>query len=351
MVLYYLGFLPGIYTPTLLLGGTNQYKAQKDDLVGREGVITIRLTNQNAVDKGVFWSLPLSHAKYHGNPITVKHYAGVKQSQVTFENFVFVVLGSVTRSWKSPLVDTSILFQLICMLAAALKSWTLKHFALYGGSHFQARLEWLLCLGAAAKGYFQATGLELQLINRLISFGQKRWSHDLRFFGLADFVSLACTFNEPRGLSQTPVNGQVESPMPVKFLSNWADRELEPEVTGRIAITYCGSTSTTLERRTVHCKKRQKVPDIGQATQLYHWGNPPKRYQALGKSIDDIDQVSPDGRAMIARALEKIGNLSDFSAGTQILRPSSCQRICSSWSLTLTRSSRITWMSHSSFDA
>lgn len=31
----------------------------------------------------------------------MKRHAGVDQSQVTFENFVFVVLGSVIGSWKA----------------------------------------------------------------------------------------------------------------------------------------------------------------------------------------------------------------------------------------------------------
>jgi hypothetical protein len=78
MVLYYLGFLPGIYTPTLLLGGTNQYKTQKDDLVGRGGVITIRLTNQNADDKAI-----AAAEKIYSNLRGAKVYLQVTSSTIS----------------------------------------------------------------------------------------------------------------------------------------------------------------------------------------------------------------------------------------------------------------------------
>lgn len=305
--------------PDILLAGTNQYIEQKDDLVGRGGVITIGLTNQDADDKGVFWSLPLAHARYYGDPVTVKRYAGVEQSQFTFENFVFVVLGSVIGSWKAPLVDTSVMLQLVRTLSAAVrdglrypKSHTWRYLSLEDRSPEQIGLRWLLCLGFAAERYFQATGLDLQLVNRLISFGRRRCSdfisgphsQDLRFFGLTDFGVLARAFNEPPGTIQASGHGEFGAPRSVRFLARWAERELEPEIARRIVIKYWGSMYTRLDDRAFHHpRKRQKGLNSKPAGQLYHWGTPPRESldEAGTVPADDMDEVSPAGRAMVAQ--------------------------------------------------
>ncbi|KAL6892124.1 hypothetical protein GGI43DRAFT_425088 [Trichoderma evansii] len=82
--------------PDMFFAGTNQHIKQSDPLIGTGGLMTIGLTNKTEDDgRGVFWSLPLTQARYYGEPIIATRHAGVGESQVQFEDFILVVIGSV----------------------------------------------------------------------------------------------------------------------------------------------------------------------------------------------------------------------------------------------------------------
>lgn len=86
--------------PDMVFAGTNQHIKQSDPLISTGGLMTIGLTNKTEEDgRGVFWSLPLTQARYYGEPIIATRHAGVGESQVQFEDFMLVVIGSVLCSW------------------------------------------------------------------------------------------------------------------------------------------------------------------------------------------------------------------------------------------------------------
>lgn len=66
--------------PDILLAGPNQYVKQGDTLVGVGGVITIGLWSSDDAGRGVFWSLPLSQARYYGVPVITTPHPGVKEA-------------------------------------------------------------------------------------------------------------------------------------------------------------------------------------------------------------------------------------------------------------------------------
>jgi len=74
---------------------------QKDDLVAPGGIMTIGLqTPPQEGAQGILWSLPLSHLRYYGRPVASKRELSICTSRITFEQFLFLSLGSLTKGWK-----------------------------------------------------------------------------------------------------------------------------------------------------------------------------------------------------------------------------------------------------------
>src|SRR6266516_1844151 len=49
--------------------------------------------------QGILWSLPLSYLRYYGRPVSSKRELGICTSRITFEQFLFLSLGSLTKGW------------------------------------------------------------------------------------------------------------------------------------------------------------------------------------------------------------------------------------------------------------
>ena len=75
---------------------------QKDRLVAPGGIMTIGLHGKRQKDaNGVVWSVPLSHLRYYGKPVPSKRELGICTSRITFEQFLFLCLGSLTSGWPA----------------------------------------------------------------------------------------------------------------------------------------------------------------------------------------------------------------------------------------------------------
>jgi hypothetical protein len=73
---------------------------QNDKLVAPGGIVTLGLrVPENEGTGGVLWSLPLSHLRYYGKPVRATGELGICTSRITFEQFLFISLGSLTRAW------------------------------------------------------------------------------------------------------------------------------------------------------------------------------------------------------------------------------------------------------------
>ena len=223
--------------PDILLAGSNQYIEQGDKLINPGGIITIGLKAKDDDGKGVFWSLPLANARYYGEPVMTKRYAGVGESQVSFEEFMFVTLGSVLSGWNAQDASLDSQLNLIQMLARALRhsaqdpGLCLKHPDLYN------RIKWIYSLDSAASEYARSTDIYKQQITRLISFGKRRCSkllaprvsHPPPVFGFVKFNILLGAFTETFTRR-------------VGLLRNWAVRELEPHTIRDAVIRYRSSS-------------------------------------------------------------------------------------------------------------
>ncbi|PON23268.1 hypothetical protein TGAM01_v207795 [Trichoderma gamsii] len=218
--------------PDMFFAGTNQHISQSDPLVSQGGLISIGLTNKTEDGKGVFWSLPLTQARYYGEPITAMRHAGVGESQVQFDDFTLVAIGSALGSWQQPVLDVDDALELIKCIsnaavaahkkAAAFRNWSGHDWA-----------EWLSLFTAAIDRYTQSTGVEKQNLTRLIRFGQRNCAACLASpqnypapaFGLANFSLLMKFFDS-------------DTEAAISFLRSWGARELEPRIAAAAVIRY-----------------------------------------------------------------------------------------------------------------
>ena len=199
-----------LYPDMSVLGDRHQHIKQADPLISPGGIITLGLQGlTKELDKGIFWSLPLAHVYYYGDPVVTVGHAGIGDSQVTFNEFMFVVLGSVLAGWNLSDITPYAALSLIPLLADAIdfqkKSKAVK------------QIQWLELLASVAIKVRRSGNNPSEQITRLISFGQRRCSgflshidhHPPPVFGLTDFKVLLETFGDNEELK-------------IKMLNLWA---------------------------------------------------------------------------------------------------------------------------------
>ena len=180
-----------------VLGDRCQHIKQADPLISPGGIITLGLQGKTEeLDKGIFWSLPLAHVYYYGDPVVTTGQAGIGESQVTFDEFMFVVSGSVLAGWNLSNITSQAALMLIPLLTEAndfeKKSKAVK------------QTQWLKLLASVAVQVGRPGDSPSEQITRLISFGQRRCSDFLSpiyrrpppVFGLTDFKVLLETFGD-----------------------------------------------------------------------------------------------------------------------------------------------------------
>jgi hypothetical protein len=191
-----------LYPNMLVLGDCNTTVEQNDPLVSKGGILTIGLKILSPdKDDGVFWSLPLAHLCYYGDPVRSTRSMGTNAARVPMEAFIQVALGSACSMWSKARYDIFKAAQLIVSLMEyisrddkATPSDTKKSSSLKD----QGTLEWFRLLYHAASAFLKSSGLEQKLMSRLASFGQRRGStflaaseaHLAPYFGLADYSNL-----------------------------------------------------------------------------------------------------------------------------------------------------------------
>ena len=246
-----LGLLAWHLYPDILLADTNQYVKQSDPLISSGGVITIGLKNRHDDGRGVFWSLPLSQAKYYGDPVIATRHAGVGESRIPFSDFAFVVLGSLLGGWKVPGVSLEVALNLIRTVSKPFSDPSPSSRLGLGSD-----MAWASMLVDAVTEFNQSRDARRQHITRLISFGQRRhvWfrSHGLApMFGLTDLCTLLVAFGDD-------TKGRID------FLRNWAMMALGPDLHAHAIIRFrqggrLGRVRYTRVQHPANLHKRQKV--------------------------------------------------------------------------------------------
>ncbi|ORY14331.1 hypothetical protein BCR34DRAFT_646751 [Clohesyomyces aquaticus] len=83
------------------------FVSQGDTLISMGGIAAVGLVGQaeRPTDDGFYWSLPLSHLKHYSDPVQTTRHSGLSESDVSYDQFLLVILGSNwTYLWGSLLI-------------------------------------------------------------------------------------------------------------------------------------------------------------------------------------------------------------------------------------------------------
>ena len=88
-----------LYPDMVVHGSVTKKIDQRDELFPAGSIITLGLESHKGIDKGIYWSLPLAHLRYYGDPVVASRSTGHEASRVSMEQLVFVALGSLFTGW------------------------------------------------------------------------------------------------------------------------------------------------------------------------------------------------------------------------------------------------------------
>lgn len=157
-----------LYPDIVVVGGDMQHVIQYDDLVARGGIMTLGLHCSTAEgQKGITWSLPLSHLRYYGKPVNSSRTLSPSEARITFVQLLYVSIGCLTRGWATTSTQTMRFFIAL--------SYPYKKAE-------KALPQWLGILCHAAIDFQSLHGRELTEAEQLFKLGRRRcdtfFSHD-----------------------------------------------------------------------------------------------------------------------------------------------------------------------------
>ncbi|RYN91066.1 hypothetical protein AA0119_g10778 [Alternaria tenuissima] len=186
-----------LYPDMTVLGvGTRTYHVpQQDGLIAPGGMITVGMgRREGCPDEAIYWSLPLAHMRFYGNAVNAERRHGLKDSQVSYADFRYVILGSVLSSWDLEKNDLDLAMQCIILLGDSIITNEPSQSAVGD----RRRLNWLLSLAECCKSFQRANEFEKKHGMALIMFGIRRCpkflandeNHPLPLFDLTEMKSL-----------------------------------------------------------------------------------------------------------------------------------------------------------------
>ncbi|KAL8718340.1 MAG: hypothetical protein Q9225_004519 [Loekoesia sp. 1 TL-2023] len=144
---------------------------QNDALIPQGGMISLGLqNNRGSPDDGVWWSLPLAHMRYYGEPIVSTRNSGVGNAQVTFDQFLFVALGSVLSTWDVPAHNIEPAMTVIMHLGNVYGNFDNRR----SKTKVYRRAKWLRPLSRISHAFTSLPTEDREELRRLIFFGMRR---------------------------------------------------------------------------------------------------------------------------------------------------------------------------------
>ena len=181
-----------LYPDLITLGKSTAETRQKDPLIAPGGIVTIGLQIEEQNDsRGVYWSLPLAHVRYYGDPVVSERSINPDSSRISFDDLWLVTLGSLFALWKTEDLQDEAAAELLRMMwqhcekgLAAVERFALRQPA--------CRDSWLRYLADAAQRFLESSGHEKGLCRRLMGLGARKgtlfgqFSNPVSVFGLTD---------------------------------------------------------------------------------------------------------------------------------------------------------------------
>ena len=156
----------------------------QDPLIPQQGVVTVGLQFKEVEpDKGIQWSLTLSHLRFYGDPVIVETYGN--DSRVNIKQLRMIAFGSLLGVWNvftEGIRDAALWFQAIWKVLQDAESKDEIAFS----------LPWLRMLVDTADEYIASQGDDRETCRLLVNYGRRRGksfltkpSEDFQpFFGL-----------------------------------------------------------------------------------------------------------------------------------------------------------------------
>ena len=172
-----------LYPDMYALGSETTLVPQNDPLVGNGGIVTIGLQNVDPDrDDGIYWSLPMAHLRYYGDPVMRTASAGDQSSRGSIEQLLLVTLGSVMSTWGKFGSDLDAPTEIVDTTFRSL------------GFGVAQGPKWVQPIAIAIKRFKESHGPEREALSRLVHFGIRRCpdfiaepaEHPPAMFGLAD---------------------------------------------------------------------------------------------------------------------------------------------------------------------
>src|SRR5262249_31315139 len=139
-----------LYPDMVVFGKDKEVKdvRQKDSLVHRGGILTLGIEDTRRLGDGIYWSLPLAHMRYYGDPVLCEASLHSRTSRVSINQLMYVALGSLIRRWCADADDIEPAAELLVRINNFL------NFSL------DARIEraWMPLLASTAKEFLGSTG-------------------------------------------------------------------------------------------------------------------------------------------------------------------------------------------------
>lgn len=185
-----------LYPDMVVHGTVTREIRQHDDLFPIGSLITLWLESDEGIDQGVFWSLPLAHLRYYGDPVRSFRCTGHDAARISVDQLVYVALGALLSTWVEDIQEMSIALQCFRKLSHCInQAATTNEQNAFSSSQIRTFLRgpgWLKVLMDAAVAFDGFTERNKELPAKLMALGHRRFNNFLAepqyrldpFFGL-----------------------------------------------------------------------------------------------------------------------------------------------------------------------
>ncbi len=181
-----------LYPDLIVLGKVPADTRQKDPLIAPGGIVTIGLQGAEPGDgRGVYWSLPLAHVRYYGEPVIADRSINSDSSRIPIDDLWLITLGSLFALWRIEGSQSKEAAELITLM------WRTCEQGLAAAERFSLRNaasthSWLRHLADAAQRFVESSGQETRSCKRLLGLGERKstlfgpFDNAIPIFGLTD---------------------------------------------------------------------------------------------------------------------------------------------------------------------
>lgn len=175
-----------LYPDMVVHGSVTKRIKQGDQLVPAGTMVTLGLESIAGADMGVYWSLPLAHLRFYGDPVQSIRSTGRDASRIPAEQSVYIVLGVIFRNWvkSSSMIHLALqwLSKIYCCIKRAAQIEGKDETAAKEAERVQKAFEncgWLNILLSTVESLKKLHEHEMEVPNKLMATGFRRFERML----------------------------------------------------------------------------------------------------------------------------------------------------------------------------